>query len=361
MKKSLIAVALVTPLASVAPVAAFARDNVPDTYGYIGAHASEYFFYDNQVNGGVNGLDNSLLPGGQIGWRFDPHWSIQGWYEKSNSVDYKYTSGSTDVEDWYGSLRYHFNNHSLLGFEPYMGLNVGRQKVTDHKETMTGVELGLQRELARYLLVDFGTRQAYGNDRHFWEGQVYLGLNLMFGVGGRKSGSSEETATTQPAAAVTADSDGDGVPDSKDACPDTPANAVVDDRGCQVYKTSHSQTVNTVNFQFDKADIQPRYQDQVKDSAAAAKGDRNSTIRVDGYTDSTGPADYNQGLSERRANSVKRDLINNYQVDGSKITTEGHGESDPAASNDTAAGRAKNRRATITVDSEKKVPEFKDR
>ena len=360
MKKTLIAAAFISPLVAAIPTLALADENVPDTYGYIGAHASEYFFYDNSVIGDVNGLDDSLLPGGQIGWRFSPNWSIQGWYEKSDSVDYKYTGGEAEVEDYYGSLRYHFDEHSLLGFEPYAGINVGEQKINDNDETMTGVEFGLQRAFFKYVLLDLGTRQAYSQDREYWQGQVYAAVNLMFAVGGRETDNDLREAETQPAAVVTADSDGDGVADDRDNCPNTPANAVVDDQGCQVYSSASQQKVNTIYFQFDKANIQGQFNDEVRGAAQNLKDGKEGSIHVDGYTDSTGPSEYNQGLSERRANAVKQELINQYQVDGDKITTQGHGESDPVAPNDTAEGRAKNRRAEITVDTTSKQAEFKD-
>lgn len=61
---------------------AMAGENVPDRYGYIGGHASYYTFYENEVyRKDVDGLDNVPFYGGQIGWRFHPNWSVQGWYE----------------------------------------------------------------------------------------------------------------------------------------------------------------------------------------------------------------------------------------------------------------------------------------
>ncbi len=70
------------------------------------------------------------------------------------------------------------------------------------------------------------------------------------------------------------------------------------------------------------------------------------TLRVEGHTDSTGKADYNQQLSERRAKSVKKYLVNK-GVDASRITTKGFGESKPIADNSTKAGRAQNRRTEM--------------
>jgi len=71
-------------------------------------------------------------------------------------------------------------------------------------------------------------------------------------------------------------------------------------------------------------------------------------VIVVGHTDSTGPLDYNQGLSERRAETVKSYLIHK-GMDASNIQTEGKGETMPVASNETREGRAQNRRVEIEI------------
>ena len=70
-------------------------------------------------------------------------------------------------------------------------------------------------------------------------------------------------------------------------------------------------------------------------------------LRIDGYTDSTGDAAYNQGLSQRRADAVRRGLL--ATSDALTIVARGHGEADPVADNATDSGRQQNRRVTITV------------
>ena len=72
------------------------------------------------------------------------------------------------------------------------------------------------------------------------------------------------------------------------------------------------------------------------------------SIQINGYTDSSGPAEYNKILSEKRANSVKELLVES-GVDSSLITTRGFGESDPIASNATPEGRKQNRRVSIVI------------
>lgn len=72
-------------------------------------------------------------------------------------------------------------------------------------------------------------------------------------------------------------------------------------------------------------------------------------VMVAGHTDSVGSNESNQKLSERRANAVKNLLVNN-GVNANRIVAKGYGETQPIASNDTAAGRQQNRRVKITIE-----------
>ena len=137
------------------------------------------------------------------------------------------------------------------------------------------------------------------------------------------------------------DSDGDGVPDHRDSCPGTPAGAVVNTDGCTIKIVS----LSGVNFAFDSANLTSDAK-SILDNAAHTINSRSATsITVEGHTDSNGPDDYNQGLSERRANSVKNYLAS--KGVSSSITAVGKGESNPVASNDTREGRAENRRVDV--------------
>ncbi|MBS0396992.1 MAG: OmpA family protein, partial [Proteobacteria bacterium] len=75
-------------------------------------------------------------------------------------------------------------------------------------------------------------------------------------------------------------------------------------------------------------------------------------VEVRGYTDSVGKAAYNQKLSERRAIAVK-DYLVAHGVNADLLTAQGFGEENPIASNDTAAGRAENRRVTLKFSATK--------
>jgi outer membrane protein OmpA-like peptidoglycan-associated protein len=103
-----------------------------------------------------------------------------------------------------------------------------------------------------------------------------------------------------------------------------------------------------VNFDFDKSDIRPDAVPILEEAAKTLKDESQLTVSVDGYTDSIGTEEYNQGLSERRADAVKA-YLEKLGVAGSRLTAKGFGESNPVASNDTAEGRAQNRRVELIV------------
>ncbi len=71
---------------------------------------------------------------------------------------------------------------------------------------------------------------------------------------------------------------------------------------------------------------------------------------IEGYTDSVGGNDYNLGLSQRRADSVKA-YLTGQGIASMRLTSSGKGESDPIASNDSAAGRQQNRRVEVIIDN----------
>ncbi|HZP42261.1 MAG TPA: OmpA family protein [Candidatus Binatia bacterium] len=109
-------------------------------------------------------------------------------------------------------------------------------------------------------------------------------------------------------------------------------------------------TVGETYFDFDKAEIKAHDGRGVLDEIVKTMRDNPSLrVVVEGHTDAIGSDAYNQRLSERRANAVKRYLVAQ-GIDASRIDTRGFGKSKPVADNGTAAGRAKNRRAEIIAE-----------
>lgn len=137
-----------------------------------------------------------------------------------------------------------------------------------------------------------------------------------------------------------ADSDGDGVPDSIDLCPDTPRGDRVDARGCSCDITRQ------VEFAFDSAELTAAGRATLDEVADELSRLQFMVGSVTGYTDSVGDAGYNQRLSERRAQSVA-DYLEGKGISAARLEAIGMGEANPVADNDTAEGRALNRRVVL--------------
>jgi len=107
-----------------------------------------------------------------------------------------------------------------------------------------------------------------------------------------------------------------------------------------------------LHFDFDKAVIKDVDKPELNRGINFIKKYPDAAVRLEGHTDGRGTDEYNQRLSERRANAVKQYILNSHVINESKINAVGYGESNPVASNETDEGRAKNRRVEILILSE---------
>ena len=156
------------------------------------------------------------------------------------------------------------------------------------------------------------------------------------------------------------DSDGDGVSDQFDKCPNTPAGTVVDGSGCAIHFPPQ-QIIDTslfmrkpvggaaavtpfsnIQFEFDSSVLRTSSY-PVLDATSADLRSSGSKVELDGYASSEGTAAHNMVLSKDRANSVKTYLVNS-GVDAKKVKVKAYGETHPIANNDTEDGRVLNRR-----------------
>lgn len=135
------------------------------------------------------------------------------------------------------------------------------------------------------------------------------------------------------------DDDQDGVVNRLDRCPDTSPGMKVNEQGCVA-------TIDLkINFDFASAKIKNDYEKVLEDFADILKENPKLRATIEAHTDSIGTESNNQRLSQRRANSAVKALIN-LGIDKSRLTAIGHGENQPIATNETNSGRAKNRRVT---------------
>jgi len=155
-----------------------------------------------------------------------------------------------------------------------------------------------------------------------------------------------ETAPLPPAPPPPpADSDHDGVIDSLDKCPGTPAGVAVDAQGCPL---KGSVTLEGVTFELNSATLAASSQRVLDDVADGLRKHPRLRVELQGHTDSSGSDQYNMRLSQKRAESVKNYLLQQ-GVPSTQLISKGYGESQPIADNTSAEGRAHNRRVVMNV------------
>ncbi|MFZ1987011.1 MAG: OmpA family protein, partial [Desulfatitalea sp.] len=129
-----------------------------------------------------------------------------------------------------------------------------------------------------------------------------------------------------------------------------PKGAKVDQYGCpppvvkaKEMKVGETYIFKGVQFETNKADLKVSAYPALDEVAATLNAQPNLKVQIDGHTDSTGKRDYNQKLSQRRAESVMK-YLNAKGIATERMTATGYGPDLPIASNDKAQGRAENRR-----------------
>lgn len=101
-------------------------------------------------------------------------------------------------------------------------------------------------------------------------------------------------------------------------------------------------------FDFDSAELREEAKENLEQLAEIMGEDDNTELLIVGHTDSVGEAQYNQNLSERRADSAA-DFIISQGIGAIRVDTEGRGETEPIGDNDTEAGRQENRRVEVAI------------
>ena len=152
-----------------------------------------------------------------------------------------------------------------------------------------------------------------------------------------------------PTIVVNLDSDGDGVPDKLDQCPNTPENVVVDDRGCPSTMPGVGLKMEyRAFFDKDSSELLPKYQAELDKVGMKLQEYKTATILIEGHNSRTevdsASIDEANALAQERANKVKNYLISKYNIASERITTTEYGARRPIAPSDSEEGNMLNRR-----------------
>ena len=220
------------------------------------------------------------------------------------------------------------------------------------------------------LRAEWRLRHAFNSDNSLTDDIVSLGIQYTIG----RSGGAVTAASTMAPAAV-ADTDGDGVMDSLDNCPNTPRGVAVDLAGCPVdmdqdgVKNDRDKcpgttagamvdlngcefpanvTMKRIYFATGSSRLDAESEQALDETVSLLLSHPGLPVEINGHADSQGPEDFNMALSLVRA-EVVRLYLEQAGVRASSLSVQGSGESQPVASNDTAAGRAQNRRVVLEM------------
>lgn len=149
--------------------------------------------------------------------------------------------------------------------------------------------------------------------------------------------------------AANLDLDADGVLDSQDKCLGTPSTDKVDADGCSIFEKKEVSVALDLLFANNSSQIRNPDSARVQEFVDFMKRYPNTQAVVEGHTSAVGSAEYNQFLSDKRAQAVRTLLINEYGVDAGRLEAQGFGESQLKDTSNTAEAHRINRRIEVKV------------
>jgi len=210
--------------------------------------------------------------------------------------------------------------------------------------------LSFYSEAAIYKDVDYG----------YIDQGLKLGLKYAFGDVKQAAVSIKPKVAVTAVVAKVLDSDNDGVSDNIDRCADTPATVKVDSMGCTLYSEHAVEIKLNIAFANNSSIVEPALVDDIQRLADFMKEYTITSVEIEGHTSITGTADYNLMMSKKRAESVKSILVNKFNIDASRLTTKGYGQTQLLSADNTIAAHKLNRRVVAKVATSVKEVVTKD-
>ncbi|MCA4780252.1 OmpA family protein [Acinetobacter towneri] len=285
-------------------------------------------------------LQDDLFVGAALGVELTPWLGFEAEYSQVKG-DIEFTPTGADVAEYkktqlagnfYATSDLITKNYDSK-IKPYVLLGAGHVKYKAEGETFEEGTIGNAGVGAFWRLNDAlslrtEARGTFNFDREFWDYTALAGLNVVLGGHLKPAAPVVEVAPVAPIAPV------------------APApQELTEDLNMEL----------RVFFDTNKSNIKDQYKPEIAKVAEKLVEYPNATARIEGHTDNTGPRALNERLSLARANSVKSSLVNEYNVDPARLSTQGFAWDQPIADNNTKEGRAMNRRVFATITGSRTV------
>lgn len=296
-------------------------------------------------------LKTSAAYGGTLGYNVDEHKSFEFGF---NFIDSGTRHGnSVDVRTYFYHLDgvYHLTRRGIV--QPYVAMGIGgmtfdyegpgnRSNTAFAFNHGGGVEVFLMDNLA----IRGDVRHIITSNGGFNDLLATAGVTVFFS--GKKPKAVAEAAPPPPPPAPAPEP----APAPKVEAPAPPPapEPVVTPEPVKPAPLKKELVIDVkVEFDFDKSFVRPIYHDELARVSKYLKDYPDNYAVLEGHTDSRGSVKYNQILSQKRAESVRQYMIDNFGVDGSKLSAKGYGKLRPIATNDTEEGRQRNRRTELHI------------
>ncbi|MBR7888836.1 OmpA family protein [Marinomonas sp. A79] len=371
--------------------------------GFTVAPSIGYYNMDNN-----RGVDNTEAASLGLGYQFGNPWAVELVYLKADS-EASSNGSDVDVDQFRLDTLYHLAEQGKL--VPYLAAGVGTTDFSPGaNNTLVNAGGGLKYALNDIVDLRADFRLVNDIEDHELDNITTLGLHFVFG-NKSKANSEPMIAVEEPVKVVFIDTDKDGIEDSKDQCLNTPAGvsvdmngcaldgdkdgvadhkdqclttpagvsvdmkgcaldddkdgianhvdacpasemgAKVDETGCYVALEAAKTVYLDVQFASNSVAIAQEYYPNIQEVAQFLKEYPEATAVIEGHTDDTGSAAYNQALSQKRAQAVADTLTKELGVEAKRVTAIGYGEEKPIFANDTASNREQNRRVVAVISS----------
>lgn len=316
-----------------------------------------------------------------FGYQINNHWSFDLQYSQFEAPSFAVIDFEHDLWSLAANYRYQARGENSLFWRLGVGDYQSQPVIADSSTINFGV--GYDMPVNDNFSWQIGTDLVFADEGAFKDYRPYFGLQYFFG-------NKAKTAPTPPPAPATPqpkdddrdgvinsidqcpdsasgvkvdskgcelDSDKDGVTDSKDQCAATPQGAKVDSTGCRLMLSKDVSITLKVNFANNSDVVSDSYKDEIGRVAKFMQEYPDTTVVIEGHTDSRGAASYNQQLSQKRAAAVSAYLVKEFNIAPSRVSSVGKGEVEPIADNETAEGRATNRRVQAEIKTTIKTQE----
>jgi OOP family OmpA-OmpF porin len=310
-------------------------------------------------------LDDNPFAGIGIGYRFGTNWEVEASYLDANLDEDGRTFGDADMEGYHVDAIYNFTNTAV---QPYLSIGYGELEYDyGNAEELEEEPFNIGVGVKWFMNQDWAIRsEIRGYDDSDTDLAISVGLHRLFGQtpppppdsdGDGVRDDLDQCPGTPRGVQVDAvgcplDGDGDGVPDYLDQCPDTKPGYRVDEKGCYVELQENVRIELNVEFAHDSDVVEEQFKSEIARVAAFLREYHGTTADIEGHTDNTGTAEYNMGLSQRRAQSVVDVLVKDFDIDPARVEVEAFGQTRPIADNSTEEGRARNRRVVSEIEAE---------